>query len=311
MAASDAVARHLLDIDRLSDRDLDWLIARARSLAAGASPAVLDYAVVNLFFEPSTRTRVSFELAAARLGMRVINVELERSSSTKGESLEDTAATLAAMGVDALIVRHPETGRCHRLAEALPAPLKLLNAGDGSGHHPSQALLDVATLESAGVELSGARVVIVGDILRSRVARSDIAALLRRGAAEVCLSGPSDWLPDRVPAGVCRAASLAEAVAEADVVIMLRIQHERMGRQSWPDSADYHADWGLRPEHLERARPGCRVLHPGPINRGVEISDAVADGPQSLILEQVRMGVYARMAIFEWLFASDHLAARV
>jgi aspartate carbamoyltransferase catalytic subunit len=261
--------------------------------------------VVNLFFEPSTRTRVSFELAAMGLGMRAVNVELERSSSTKGESLEDTAETLAAMGVDALIVRHPETGRCHRLAEALSVDLKLLNAGDGSGHHPSQALLDVATLEAAGVSLSGARIAIVGDILRSRVARSDLAAFLRRGAAEVRLAGPPGWLPEDVPEGACRVASLREAVTGADVIVMLRIQHERMDRQAWPDAGGYHAEWGLRPEHLDLAQPGCRVLHPGPINRGVEISTAVADGAASLILEQVRMGVHARMAVFEWLFARD------
>lgn len=310
MAESDRGPRHLLDVDGLEDRDLSWLVERTLALAQGARPAILDRTVVNLFFEPSTRTRVSFELAALRLGMRVINVELERSSSTKGESLEDTATTLAAMGVDALILRHPETGRCHRLAEGLSIDLKLLNAGDGSGHHPSQALLDVATLEAAGVVLAGARIAIVGDILRSRVARSDLAVFLRRGAAEVRLAGPAGWLPEDLPDGVSRADSLAEAVTDVDVVVMLRIQHERMDRQAWPDAAGYHADWGLRPAHLELARPGCRVLHPGPINRGVEISDVVADGRQSLILEQVRMGVYARMAIFEWLFMADDSVLR-
>ncbi|MFW5815682.1 MAG: aspartate carbamoyltransferase catalytic subunit [Wenzhouxiangella sp.] len=310
MADAGSGAHHLLDIDRLDDQGLGWLIKRTGALAEGAAPAALDRTVVNLFFEPSTRTRVSFELAAQRLGMRVVNVELERSSSTKGESLEDTAATLAAMGADALIVRHPETGRCHRLAAATPFGLKLVNAGDGSGHHPSQALLDVAMLAAAGVSLCGARIAIVGDIVRSRVARSDVTAFLRLGAAEVCLAGPADWLPESVPDGVRRADSLVEAVTGADVVVMLRIQHARMDRQAWPDAAGYHAEWGLRPEHLARAGPDCRVLHPGPINRGVEISDAVADGPQSLILDQVRMGVFARMAIFEWLFAADDVHRR-
>lgn len=309
MAGPEAGRRHLLDVDGLDDRDLAWLVRRTRALAAGAPAAALDRTVINLFFEPSTRTRVSFELAARRLGMRVVNVELERSSSAKGESLEDTAATLAAMGADALIIRHPETGRCHRLAEALSVDLGLLNAGDGSGHHPSQALLDVATLEAGGVALAGARIAIIGDIVRSRVARSDVSAFRRRGAAEIRLAGPPDWLPETVPSGVRRTDNLIEAVTDADVVVMLRIQHERMDHRAWPDAAGYHADWGLRPEHLELARPGCRVLHPGPINRGVEISDAVADGPQSLILDQVRMGVHARMAIFEWLFAADRSAA--
>lgn len=310
MVEVDFLPRHLLDVDGLDDSDLAWLVDRTLALARGARPAVIDRTVVNLFFEPSTRTRVSFEVAAMRLGMRVINVDLERSSSTKGESLEDTAATLAAMGVDALIIRHPETGRCHRLAEALAGNIKLLNAGDGSGHHPSQALLDVATLIAAGVDLPGARIAIVGDIVRSRVARSDLGAFLRLGAAEVRLAGPPGWLPMEVPAGVRRVESLPEAVIDANVIVMLRIQHERMDRRAWPDGAGYHADWGLQPAHLALAMPDCRVLHPGPINRGVEISDAVADGSASLILEQVRMGVYARMAILEWLFADDDSAGQ-
>ncbi|MFP4207820.1 MAG: aspartate carbamoyltransferase catalytic subunit [Wenzhouxiangella sp.] len=310
MDSVEAGSRHLLDIDTLAEHDLSWLIERSRALANGAQPQALERTVVNLFFEASTRTRVSFELAARRLQMRVVNVELERSSSTKGESLEDTAATLAAMGVDALVIRHSETGRIHRLASALARPLRLLNAGDGNGHHPSQALLDIATLEAAGVRLEGARIAIIGDLLHSRVARSDMAAFLRRGVAELRLAGPSDWLPATLPDRVHRVASLAEAVRAVDVIVMLRIQHERMDRQAWPDAAGYHAEWGLRTEHLALAAPGCRVLHPGPINRGVEISDQVADGPWSLILEQVRMGVFVRMAILEWLFGADDAARR-
>ncbi len=305
MASSEWPVRHLLDVDSLSDADLSWLIERSCALASGAPPAELDRTVVNLFFEPSTRTRVSFELAALRLNMRVINVELERSSSTKGESLEDTAATLAAMGVDALVIRHPETGRCHDLAAALARPIHLLNAGDGSGHHPSQALLDLASLASANVKIEGSRVAIVGDVLHSRVARSDITAFLRRGAAEVRLAGPSAWMPDALPQGVLRSPDLSHAVTDANVIVMLRIQHERMGREVWPEAADYHAEWGLRKSHLALAAADCRVLHPGPINRGVEISSGVADGALSLILDQVKMGVFVRMAIMEWLFAAD------
>jgi aspartate carbamoyltransferase catalytic subunit len=297
--------RHLLDIDTLTDDDLAWLITRSCALAKGAAPAALDRTVVNLFFEPSTRTRVSFELAALRLSMRVINVEIERSSSTKGESLEDTVATLAAMGIDALVIRHPETGRCHDLAANLSRPVHLLNAGDGSGHHPSQALLDLATLASANAQVEGSKIAVVGDILHSRVARSGITAFLRRGAEEIRLAGPPSWLPESLPARVVRSASLSDAVRDANVIIMLRIQHERMGREVWPQAADYHAAWGLREQHLELAASDCRVLHPGPINRGVEISDGVADGGRSLILDQVQMGVYARMAIMEWLFGAD------
>lgn len=300
-----AESRHLLDIEGLTQVDLDFLLDRSLALAGGAQPAVLERTVVNLFFEPSTRTRVSFELAARRLGIRVVNVELDKSSSSKGESLEDTAATLAAMGVDAIIVRHPETGRCHRLAADVPAGLRLLNAGDGSGHHPSQALLDLACLIQAGVDPRGRVIAIVGDVRHSRVARSALALFQRFGAAELRVAGPEHLLPEALPAGVVRVHDLAAAVRDADAVMMLRVQHERMDQKAWPDPASYHAAWGLRPEHLGMARPGCRVLHPGPINRGIEISSAVADGPASLILEQVRMGVFARMAIFEWLFAPD------
>ena len=298
-----ADARHLLDVDALSDQDLEWLTARACELARGAAPASIAQTVVNLFFEPSTRTRVSFELAARRLGMTVVNVELDRSSSSKGESLEDTAATLAAMGAGAIILRHPETGRCHGLAQAVPTGLRLLNAGDGAGHHPSQALLDLATLIDAGIDLRDRVVAIVGDVRHSRVARSDLAVFQRLGAAELRVAGPDSMLPDRLPSGIVRADSLDGAVRDAGVIVMLRVQHERMDRQAWPDPASYHLQWGLRTEHLAMADPGCRVLHPGPINRGMEISSAVADGPQSLILDQVRMGVFTRMAIFEWLFS--------
>jgi len=310
MALPEQPPRHLLDIQSLSDDDLTWLIARAQALAAGQKPSKIDRSVVNLFFEPSTRTRVSFELAALRLSMRVISVERERSSSTKGESLEDTAANLAAMGIDGLIIRHPETGRCHALARELAGPVQLLNAGDGSGHHPSQALLDVATLAAAGIALEGARVAMVGDIIRSRVASSDICAFLRCNVAEIRLSGPESWMPERLPTRVSYCPTIVDAVEGADVIIMLRIQRERMEQGIWPDSADYHQEWGLRTEHLQLASPGCRVMHPGPINRGVEISNAVADGARSLILQQVRMGVFMRMAIMEWLFGADQVLPR-
>ena len=305
MAFSKTHPRHLLDIQSLSDDDLFGLVARSQELAQGRPPPAIDRTVVNLFFEPSTRTRVSFELAALRLKMRVISVELERSSSTKGETLEDTAANLAAMGVDALIIRHPATGRCHALAEHLPVPLRLLNAGDGSGHHPSQALLDVATLLAAGVKLKNARVAIVGDVVRSRVASSDVPAFLRYGVAEIRLAGPRSWMPEDLPDRVRVCDSLSEAVSAADVIIMLRIQRERMAQAAWPDASDYHDEWGLKSEHLALASSDCRVLHPGPMNRGVEITDEVADGARSLILDQVRMGVFVRMAILEWLFSGE------
>ena len=297
--------RHLLEIERLPDRDLHWLLARTLTLAAGAPPAVLSETVVNLFCEPSTRTRASFELAARRLGLTVMNIELDQSSSRKGERLEDTAATLAAMGVDAIVVRHPETGRCHRLAANLSPGMRLLNAGDGSGHHPSQALLDLACLQAAGMDVYGRVVAVIGDVRNSRVARSGLALFRRRGAAELRVAGPDSLMPETLPDGLIRSASLDDAVRGADVIVMLRIQHERMDHSAWPDPGSYHDEWGLQVHHLALANPGCRVLHPGPINRGVEISSEVADGPQSLILDQVRMGVFARMAILEWIFGQD------
>ena len=296
--------RHFLDIDGLEDEALKALLARTLELARGASPRRLDGTIANLFFEASTRTRVSFELAAQGLGARVVNIEMSRSSATKGESLGDTAATLAAMGVDALVIRHPDTGALHELAGDLAQPVHLVNAGDGRGEHPSQALLDAATLEASGLDWPRATLAIVGDLRHSRVARSGLRFFARLGVGQVRLAGPESMLPDWDPGpGVVQVHSLEDAVRDADAVMMLRVQHERIDQEAWPDPASYARDWALTEAHLEGARPGCRVLHPGPINRGMEIDSRVADGPQSLILDQVRMGVFARMAIFEWLLA--------
>jgi aspartate carbamoyltransferase catalytic subunit len=297
--------RHLLDIDGLADDEIETLINRACDLAAGASAKHLGASVANLFFEPSTRTRVSFELAAARVGMQPINIEMAQASTTKGESLEDTVATLAAMGIDCLVLRHAEAGLHARLAAALPVGVHLVNAGEGSRAHPSQALLDAATLRMRDIETAGLKLAIVGDVRHSRVASSGLRLWPRLGVKEIRLAGPADLLPSVHPSsGVVHCASLQEAVRDADVVMMLRIQHERMDRAAWPDTKAYHADWGLRTEHLEAAAADCMVMHPGPINRGVEIAAEVADGERSLILEQVRMGVFMRMAIFEWLFGA-------
>lgn len=294
--------RHLLDIDRLDGRDIERILDRACALASGEEPAPMARTVANLFYEPSTRTRVSFELAARRLGMRVINIELERSSASKGETLEDTVATLAAMEIDGVVVRHPESQRIARLAEGV-AGVRLINAGDGSNAHPSQALLDAATLRLRGVEPAGLKLAIVGDVLHSRVAGSALRLWQRLGAAEIRLAGPQSLLPDSPPvAAASLHDNLAEALRGVDVVMMLRVQHERMDRAAWPERTAYRADWGLSEARLAQAAPGCLVMHPGPINRGMEIDSAVADGERSLILEQVRMGVFARMAIFEWLF---------
>jgi aspartate carbamoyltransferase catalytic subunit len=307
MAQADSKARHLLGIDSLTDAEVRVLLDRAQALSGGARPARLERIAANLFFEPSTRTRVSFELAAGRLGMTVINIELNRSSSAKGESLEDTVATLTAMGVECLVLRHPETSRCERLVPSLTGKISLLNGGDGSGEHPSQALLDAATLEAAGINWPEATIAIVGDIRHSRVARSGMKLFKRLGLGCLRIAGPEQLMPAGRVDGVEICTTLEEAVRDADAVMMLRVQRERMDAAGWPDQNLYHQDWGLREEHLRLAAPDCRVLHPGPINRGMEIDDLVADGPHSLILDQVRMGVFTRMAIFEWLFGDRRL----
>jgi aspartate carbamoyltransferase catalytic subunit len=258
--------------------------------------------MANLFFEPSTRTRVSFELAARAVGLDVVNIELARSSATKGESLTDTCATLAAMGVRTLVLRHPESGVVGRLADDLPLSVQLVNAGDGNGEHPSQALLDAATLEASGLDWPNATLAIIGDLRHSRVARSGLQCFQTLGIGRLRLAGPESLLPEwGTGPGIDRMHTLEDAVRGADAVMMLRVQHERMDRTLWPEPEVYARDWCLREEHLALAHPDCRVLHPGPINRGMEIDSRVADGRQALILEQVRMGVFARMAIFEWL----------
>ncbi len=304
MEKSEQGLRHFLSIEDLSTDTLTALLHRTLALARGATARRTEKTVANLFFEASTRTRVSFELAAQALNARVINMEMARSSTVKGETLKDTAATLKAMGVEALVVRHPETGAVQALADELLMPMHLINAGDGHGGHPSQALLDAATLEASGLDWPNATLAIVGDLRHSRVARSGLQLFERLGLGQVRLAGPESMLPDWDTApNVVLVHSLEDAVRNADAVMMLRVQHERIDQTAWPDPESYAAHWCLRPSHLERARPDCRVLHPGPINRGMEIESAVADGPQSLILEQVRMGVFARTAIFEWLLA--------
>lgn len=295
-----ADARRLLDIDTLPDGVPERLLERARALASGARPAKLSGTVAQLFLEPSTRTRVSFEIAAGRTGLDRVHVDGARSSTVKGEALNDTVATLAAMGIAALVLRHPESGAPESVARAHPE-LPLVNAGDGMRAHPSQALLDVATLLDDGVALEKARIAIVGDIRHSRVARSDLALFSRLGVAEIRIAGPEAWLPAAESLPVRRCRNLEEALDGADVVICLRVQRERMDVAVGPDPEAFHVAWGLTSRRLAAAAPDVRVLHPGPVNRGVEIDDAVADGSRSLILRQVRMGVFMRMAIFEWL----------
>lgn len=299
-------AMRLIDIDGPSLDVIETIVERAVALSKGSEPLAQTHTIANVFFEPSTRTRVSFEMAATRLGLRVINLDGERSSMTKGESVLDTLATLHAMGVELAVLRHGHTGICHELSEQLPPSLGLINAGDGCGHHPTQALLDAATLTAKGVRLSEAKVVICGDLRHSRVARSNVALLKRLGVGEIGLAGPEALMPAPGSGfdGLRRYDNLDAALIDADVVMMLRVQKERMDESDGGlDLADYHLHWGLTAERLAKAKPECWVMHPGPMNRGVELSAQVADGPQSLILDQVRMSVFARMAIFEALLS--------
>ena len=299
-------AKRLIDIDGLSLDLIETILERAVALSQGAEPFAQTHTVANVFFEPSTRTRVSFEMAATRLGLRVINLDGERSSITKGESVLDTLKTLHAMGVELAVLRHEQTGICRELMDELPPGLGLINAGDGCGHHPTQALLDAATLIAQGVDLPTAKVVICGDLRHSRVARSNVALLTRLGVGEIGLAGPEALMPAMGSdfEGIKRFEDLDSALANADVVMMLRVQKERMdAAHGGLDWADYHQHWGLTVERLAKAKPDCWVMHPGPMNRGVELSADVADGPRSLILTQVRMSVFTRMAIFEALLS--------
>lgn len=289
---------HLLDIDSLDDPTLSHVLADATDWADGQpAPELAGRSLINCFFEASTRTRISFEMAARRLGISVINMSEGQTSVVKGESLEDTFDTLAAMQPDLIVVRHARNGVPAALAARAPDGVHVVNAGDGTRAHPSQALLDVLTLRRAGIDLARSRLLIVGDLRHSRVARSHIRLLQRLGIGELRLAAPAPLLPDYDCGAAQLYQHLDEAIQGADVVMALRIQRERMEGGAGPGGEAYYRDWGLTRERLADASPACRVMHPGPMNRGVEIDSEVADGPQSLIREQVRNGVYLRMAI--------------
>ncbi|MFC4727712.1 aspartate carbamoyltransferase catalytic subunit [Coralloluteibacterium thermophilus] len=309
----DGGLRHFLTLEGLPRALLESLLDRAQALRDEAFSGValrnrlLGQTVCNLFFEPSTRTRSSFQLAAARLGADVLNFDAASASTKKGETDLDTLKTLRAMGVDAFVIRHAQDGAVDALADRAGGAA-LINAGDGRRAHPTQGLLDMLTLrQRKGADFSRLRVLMVGDILHSRVARSDLHALRTLGAGEIRVCGPDALLPgDDVLHGCVRVPRLDEAVEGVDAVFMLRLQRERMVEGLVPSLDDYFRDYGLDPARLRRAAPGAVVLHPGPINRGVEIADAVADGAQSVILDQVANGVAARMAVLEALLEPSH-----
>ena len=289
----------LLTIDSLSDADIEAILDEGARWALfnrqprRASHQLDGLTLINAFFENSTRTLLSFEIAGNRLGAQVVTMQVEQSSIKKGETLEDTARTLNAMRPDALVIRHGESGAPARLAAIMDCPV--INAGDGIGEHPTQALLDALTISSRFGRIEGLKVAICGDIKHSRVARSN-AALLPRLGAEVRFAGPPSLLPDDIRGS----GTIDDAVEGADVVMMLRIQRERLEEQF--DDGEYLARYGLTAERLARAAPNAVVMHPGPINRGVEIDGDLADDPErSLITLQVEMGVAVRMACLDRL----------
>ena len=294
----------LLGIEDLPREEIESILTRAKDYQPVQNGAFkrLDILkgkmIVNLFFEASTRTRTSFEIAAKRLGADAISITASGSSVSKGESLVDTLNTLVAMRPDAIVMRHAASGAPHFLARHLPTPI--INAGDGAHEHPTQALLDARTILDYRKSLEGLRVAIIGDIAHSRVARSDIFLLSKFGV-DIVLCGPAPLLPPalaKIAPGVRLSHDIREAIRDADVIMMLRVQLERQHEAAFP-AGEYFQFFGLRLEHLELAKPNAIVMHPGPINRGREIASEVADSLVSVILNQVENGVAVRMAVLE------------
>lgn len=309
MSASETAYRwphnHLLGLEYLSAQDIRFLLKTALGLEDVSTrsikkvPALRGKVVVNLFFEDSTRTRASFTLAASRLSADVLDFSAKGSSISKGETLRDTARNIEAMGVDVIVCRHPLSGAAVQLARSVDCAV--INAGDGQHEHPTQGLLDIFTIakrlgRADEFDLSGLSVAIVGDIAHSRVARSNIHGLTKLGA-RVILVGPPTLLPQSLKALGCEISNDLDAVLpEVDVVNMLRIQFERLTSQAFPSVREYATCYGLNSQRLAKAKGNVLVMHPGPINRGIEIDSAVADGPNSAILEQVTHGLAVRMA---------------
>jgi len=294
----------LLGIEDLTREQIQTILDRARDFQPREEAGFrkLDLLrgrmVVNLFFEASTRTRTSFEIAAKLLGADAISITAQASSVSKGESLVDTLNTLAAMRPNAIVMRHAASGAPHFLQRHLETPI--INAGDGTHEHPTQALLDARTILDRGAKLEKLRVAIIGDIAHSRVARSNVYLLSKFGA-DIVLCGPASLLPQeltRIASGVTLTTDMNEAIRDADVIMMLRVQLERQPQAAFPVN-EYFGFYGLRLEHLKMAKPDAIVMHPGPINRGREISSEVADSQRSVILNQVENGIAIRMAVLE------------
>ncbi len=301
---SDGKLKHLLSTEGLPKHLIEGLLETADQFVSVGDrevkkvPILRGKSVFNLFFENSTRTRTTFEIAAKRLSADVINLNINASSTTKGESLLDTVDNLAAMNADMFVVRHAESGAAHLIAQHVKPGVAVINAGDGRHAHPTQGLLDMYTIRHYKKAFHNLTVAIVGDVLHSRVARSDIHALTTLGCPDVRVIGPKTLIPTEVARmGVSVFHDMARGLEGCDVVIMLRLQSERMNGALLPSAHEFFKSYGLTTEKLARAKPDAIVMHPGPMNRGVEIDSLVADGRQSVILPQVTFGIAVRMAV--------------
>ena len=311
----DGRLRHLLSIEGLSRPLLTKILDQADRYSGGRRgggrkvPLLHGKTVVNLFFEASTRTRTTFELAAKRLSADVINIQVSASSTSKGETLLDTLKTLEAMQVDLFVIRHEASGAAHFFAQHAAPGVAILNAGDGRHAHPTQALLDMYTIRQHHRDFTQLKVAIVGDILHSRVARSDIHALRILGAKEIRVVGPRTLIPSGIEAmGVTVFNDLDAGLDGVDVIVLLRLQKERMIGAFLPSTGEFHRDFGLTRARLEKLSPDVLVMHPGPINRGVEIEGEVAYGERSVILEQVEHGIAIRMAVMAMILGGEDAA---
>lgn len=302
--------RHLLSLDGLDAARVTALLDRAQEFVTRPGEPVRlrdtlrGVTVANLFFEASTRTRASFEVAARRLGADVLNLDINLSSAAKGETVLDTVYTLQSMNVDAFVIRHAETGVQQLVAEHVAPHVAVLNAGESHANHPTQGLLDALTIRQHKPDFENLRIAIVGDIRHSRVARSAVHALATLGVRDIRLVAPESLLPADGEMRGAHFTNMDEGIRDCDVVMMLRIQKERMQAGSIPDFAEYHRLFGMDERRLGIIRRDAIVMHPGPMNRGVEISDAVADGPHSVVFEQVNNGVAVRMAALATLMES-------
>ena len=304
--------RHFISLDGLSRDIVEAILSVAETFIDFPTreikkvPLLRGKTVVNLFFEPSTRTRTTFEIAATRLSADVITLQGDAMSTSKGETILDTVNTLEAMHTDLFVVRHRASGAANLIAQHVPDNVHIINAGDGRYSHPTQALLDMLTIRQNKGSFDNLVVAIVGDILHSRVARSDIRALNLLGTGEVRVIAPGTLIPTEAEQlGVRIFTDLGEGLRDADIVIMLRLQLERMQGQLIPSREEYYQRYGLTEERLAGAKPDVLVMHPGPINRGLEIASAVADGEQSLILAQVANGIAVRMAVMAQLMGGQ------